>query len=74
MKRSDITEKKLEADGWSFDRQVTCSHYLPAGTISQMKPVCGYQLVRIHMGKTVGKRHWQLTEVYKKPLAEKTEA
>lgn len=61
--------EELEKQGWEFSHVATVNRYRPAGTVSPMKSVGGYEYCRIHRGKTVGRHTYQLTYVMRRKIA-----
>lgn len=72
MKRPahEITIETLKKNGWEYDHEATAYGYRPAGTVTPMQARDGFQLVRVHHGKTVtkGLYGYQVTTVLRKPL------
>ena len=70
MTRSEITEAKLEKEGWTYDRTATSRGYKAAGSIDEMQSRGGYEYCRVYTSECKGKDKYQLTHIYKRQLAD----
>ena len=65
-----ITKREeLEKQGWEFSHTATVNRYRFAGTVSTMKSKNGYEYCRIHCGKCVSQRCYQMTYVMRRKIA-----
>ncbi len=61
-------EKLIDA-GWTVSHSATVNRYRYAGTVSPMERRNGREWCRVHHGRCVGKRSWQVTTVLYRAVA-----
>ena len=66
MTKSEVTEKRLELEGWVYDHTATVRRYTAVGCTEHMVSRCGYDYIRVYTSECKGKRRWQLTHVYRR--------
>lgn len=59
----DKTIARLIDEGWTVSHTATVNRYMFAGTVSPMRNRGGREWCRVHHGRCVGRRSWQITTV-----------
>lgn len=68
MTQSQITEKKLESEGWFYDHAATTRPYRPAGSTDEMKSIGEYEYIRVYTSTCKGKLKYQISHVYRREI------
>lgn len=68
MTQAQITEQKLENDGWIYDHAATNRYYKSAGSTDEMKSKGGYEYIRVYTSTCKGKEKYQITHVYRREI------